>query len=236
MNKTGNVDEKLMNQKLNEVEPKFRPLNNILTKLHADLVQELNIKDNDIESFEKSIKFQIGNNKTNVLDHTNILVLDIIHSYSKALVFDETIKGMKDNESIEAENYWFEYHALYSIRQLSTLNDYIYQYINLFNHYNISEQPGFNRYVTKKAQSDNTPLYQALEIKDCILMKYRNIITHNRNPFRDEIVKTTQLDNGVTGIGRTEPTIYSRQQFIDEFESSIQKLVTKFEKVYKANK
>ncbi|MFQ3843236.1 Cthe_2314 family HEPN domain-containing protein [Staphylococcus pseudoxylosus] len=237
MSLTGNVNEDRMEEVFNEVSEKFEKVNNVLSNLNNDLIEKLDLKDDDPESFDKAMEYSVGNEYTLRLNHTNELCNEIITSYSKALIFNEEIKNRPLDE--KALQNWFEYYAKYAIRQLGTLDDYIYHYLNTFNRYEIPVEMGFNGKVKGMLNNDGKSNVVKELTRYSKLNKYRNDITHNLNPFRNIVgyrVKEEVEGVEVDLLKVTEPTIKTNNEFITIFEESVTKLVEKFENVYAENK
>lgn len=233
MSLTGNVNEDKMEEVFNEVSGMFEKVNKVLSKLNGELIEELDLKDNDPESVDKAMEHSVGNVYTLRLHHTNELCKEIIISHSKALIFNEEIKHSPQNEKILQD--WFEYYAKYAIRQLGTLYDYIFQYLNTFNGYGISSTMGFNKKVIDMLNDHEKSNVAKILKQDSELNKYRNDITHNINPFKNTI-GYWEKEEGINVLKVTEPTIKTNDEFIMMFEESVTKVAEKFEDVYAENK
>lgn len=241
INEWGNVDEDLMRVKYKETSPKFNRIRDILNSLHEDLKEEWFEDENEesmIEAFEKNIQFQIGDFKRRLLEDVNILCIDITNSYSKALVHYNDLKNLNElSDGYKVEMYWFQYNSQVAVRQIGTLEDYLYRYINVFNEYKIKQNTNFKVAVkTALKKDEKQKVAKALELSVKKLKCYRNDITHNFNVFRNREAYKEKLENGIEAIKVSDASINSPEQFIGDFEEIIEEIVKKYENVFKLNK
>lgn len=236
----GNVNNDKMQEKFDDVSLKFNEIRSILTELHTDLVNKISEKtsSDELDEFTEGIKFQLGDSNKRAIEDVNLMCLDVTHSYSKALVHFDNLKDLNpQSEKYNSETYWFQYNAQVAIRQLGTLDDYLYRYINEFNEYNVENSNWFKNDVKDSLRDNNkVKVADALEVKDKMLQKYRNDITHNFNIFRDRVVTEETDDKGITYIGLSNATIPNNQKFIDDFEEMISSTNAKYKAVHSLNK
>lgn len=236
----GNVDNDKMQEKFDEVSPKFNEIREILTQLHTDLINKIPEKasSGSLDEFTEGIKFQLGGSNKRTIEDVNLMCLDVTHSYSKALVHFDNLNDLSpQSENYSSETYWFQYNAQVAIRQLGTLDDYLYRYINEFNEYNVENNNWFKNNVKKSLRDGSkAKVADALEVKDKMLEKYRNDITHNFNIFRNRVVTQETDDKGITAIGLSNATIPNNQKFIDDFEDMISSTNDKYKAVHSLNK
>lgn len=237
INAFGNVKPKLMEEKMNEVIPKFNKIINVLNYLRSDLINELGLDDDKTEGWkllDKNIKFQLGNKKKNVLDDIDFLRKNIIHSYSKTLVHFDNLNQLRElSQEHKTEMYWFVYNAQISVRLLGTLDDYLYRCIHDFNGYNLKYNSKFQSELKRKlSQKKCLSLVKALNKKDETLRLYRNDITHNFNMFGNRLLSKVKRSDGIIGYGSTKPKIESKEHFIKNFEEMIEKMNNKYLNVY----
>ncbi|MEX6341451.1 hypothetical protein AB6E71_08675 [Staphylococcus arlettae] len=241
VNEWGNVNEDLMRMKYKETSPKFNHIRDILNSLHEDLLEEW-FKDEDgeysFEAFEKTLQFQIGDFKRRLLEDVNILCLDITNSYSKALVHNHELKELNQlSEDYKVEMYWFQYNAQVAIRQIGTLEDYLYRYINVFNGYEIKQDINFKNTVKAKLRNnEKKEVVKELEFGIDKLKGYRDDITHNFNVFRNREAYKEKLESGIDAIKVSDASINSPEQFIEDFEGIIEQIVGKYENVFRLNR
>ncbi|MCD8854830.1 Cthe_2314 family HEPN domain-containing protein [Staphylococcus epidermidis] len=166
--------------------------------MHNDVLNEWRldreIEHNDESSFFKALKFQIGDEKVVFIRGTQRLCKDIVYTYCKVLVHRDNVNDMYElTDNYNAEKYWFEYNAQYAIRLISTLNDYLYRYINLVNQFEIKPKTTFKNDVVKKLKEyKKRSVVIALRKNSDLLDKYRNDITHNYNVFINGALKVTK--------------------------------------------
>lgn len=236
----GNVDNDKMQEKFDKVSPKFNEIRRILTQLHTDLVNKIPEKASSggLDEFTEGIKFQLGASNKRAIEDVHLMCLDVTHSYSKALLhFDNLSDLTSRSQEFESETYWCQYNAQVAIRQLGTLDDYLYRYINEFNEYNVENNNWFKNGIKNSLRDDNkAKVADALEVKDKMLEKYRNDITHNFNIFRNRAVTQETDDKGITYIGLSNATIPNNQKFIDDFEDMILSTNDKYKAVHSLNK
>ncbi|MDU3987366.1 MAG: Cthe_2314 family HEPN domain-containing protein [Staphylococcus aureus] len=118
----------------------------------------------------------------------------MVYTYCKVLVHRDNINDMYElTDNYNAKKYWFEYNAQYAIRLISTLNDYLYRYINLVNQFEIKPKTTFKNDVVKKLKEyKKRSVVVALRKNSDLLDKYRNDITHNYNVFINGALKVTK--------------------------------------------
>lgn len=241
VNEWGNVNDELMREKFKETSPEFNRIRDILNILHEDLLEEW-FKDEEgkysYEKFEKRVQFQIGDFKRSLLEDVNVLCLDITNSYSKALVHYHELKGLKElSEGYKVEMYWFQYNAQVAVRQIATLEDYLYRYVNVFNDYEIKQDIEFKKLVKRKLRdSGKKEVAKALNIVIDNLKGYRDDITHNFNVFRNREAYKEKLENGLEAIKVSDASINTPEQFIEDFKKIIKQIVEKYDNVFKLNR
>ncbi|MEO2248400.1 hypothetical protein [Staphylococcus saprophyticus] len=240
MNLWGNLDEDKLDYYHQIVNKKFFGVYYVLKLMSNDVLKEWGldkeIEYNDESSFFKALKFQIGDEKVVFIRNVQRICADIINTYCKILVHRDNIKGMYElTNDYKVEKYWFEYNAQYAIRLISTLNDYLYRYINLVNQFEIKPKATFKNDVVKKLKEyKKRNVVVALGKNSSLLDNYRNNITHNYNVFINGALKVTKEKNSEF-VGREKNDINSINQFINDFEEFIIFIVLKYKKVYKEN-
>ncbi|MGO3049772.1 MAG: hypothetical protein ACTIDZ_06985 [Staphylococcus sp.] len=240
MNLWGNLEEDKLDYYYQIVNKKFFEIYDVLKSMHNDVLNEWGldreIEHNDESSFSKALKFQIGDEKVVFIRDTHRLCKDIVNTYCKVLVHRDNVNDMYElTDNYKAEKYWFEYNAQYAIRLISTLNDYLYRYLNLANELNIKPKISFKKDVEKKLKEYNkAKVVVALGNNSNLLINYRNNITHNYNVFMNGTLKVTKEKNSEY-VGREKNDIDSFDQFINDFEEIIIFTVSKYKNVYSEN-
>lgn len=240
MNLWGNLEEHKLDYYYQIVNKKFFEIYDVLKSMHYDVLNEWGldreIEHNDESSFFKALKFQIGDEKVVFIRDTQRLCKDIVHTYCKVLVHRDNVNDMYElTDNYNTEKYWFEYNAQHAIRLISTLNDYLYRYLNLANELKIKPKVMFKKDVEKKLKEYNkVNVIVALGNNSKLLINYRNDITHNYNIFMNGTLKVTKAKNSEF-VGREKNDIDSFDQFINDFEEIIIFTVSKYKNVYKEN-
>lgn len=240
MNLWGNLEEDKLDYYYQIVNKKFFEIYDVLKLMNNDVLNEWGldseIEHNDESSFFKALKFQIGDEKVVFIRDAQRLCKDIVHTYCKVLVHRDNVNNMYElTDNYNAEKYWFEYNAQYAIRLISTLNDYLYRYINLANQFEINPKATFKKDVVKKLKEyKKRNVVVALVKNSSLLDNYRNDITHNYNIFMNGTLKVTKEKNSEF-VGRDKNDIDSFEQFINDFEEIIIFTVSKYKNVYNEN-
>lgn len=161
--------------------------------------------------------------------------INVSNSVMDVINFLITSKILMDMNSKD-EGYWYFYYQHNVLNFLHNLDDLLYNFVYEWTEsYSISKEIGFRKnLINHLKDSDDklkSSLAQALNSISIERTKvFRDENTHNVKSYRNYIHTTTD-ENGITYSGSLKSLFISVEEFENDFNHDVKKLLKKFSKV-----